>query len=171
MGKPQIVTDQTFEQEVLKSDTPVLVDFWATWCGPCRMVAPVLEDVANEQGDKIRIAKLDVDANPITAGRFGVRAIPTMIVFKNGREADRIVGFHPKPQLMQKLMPHLAAAPAAPSTAATQSATTTTPASNGPTAPNGPTTAPKAPPTAAPPLGGSPTSSTPNAGVGVTKIH
>ena len=170
MGKPQVVTDQSFEQEVLKSDGPVLVDFWATWCGPCRMVAPVLEDVANEQGDKIRIAKLDVDANPITAGRFGVRAIPTMIVFKNGREADRIVGFHPKPQLMQKLMPHLVAAPAAPSTAATSpgatTSTTTTAPSNGSTP-----TAPKAPPTVVPPVGGSPTSSTPNAGVGVTKIH
>jgi thioredoxin 1 len=160
MGKPQVVSDQTFEQEVLKSDTPVLVDFWATWCGPCRMVAPVLEDVANEQGDKIRVAKLDVDANPITAGRFGVRAIPTMILFKNGREADRIVGYHPKPQLMQKLTPHLMMA--APSAAATPtaSASTTTPKA---------TPTPPTPPT--PPLGGSPTSSTPNAGVGVTKIH
>jgi thioredoxin len=147
MGKPQVVSDQTFEQEVLKSDTPVLVDFWATWCGPCRMVAPVLEEVASEQGEKIRVAKLDVDANPITAGRFGVRAIPTMIVFKNGREAERIVGYHPKPQLMQKLTPHLKAM-AAPS-AATQS---------GPGAPM-------------PPAGGSPTSSTPNAGVGVEKIR
>ena len=152
MGKPQVVTDQSFEQDVLKSDTPVLVDFWATWCGPCRMVAPVLEDVANEQGDKIRIAKLDVDANPITAGRFGVRAIPTMIVFKNGREADRIVGFHPKPQLMQKLLPHLTMA--APSSAA--------PSAAAPSAAASQTT---------PPIGGSPTSSTPNAGVGVTKIH
>ncbi len=147
MGKPQVVSDQTFEQEVLKSDTPVLVDFWATWCGPCRMVAPVLEEVATEQGDKIRIAKLDVDANPITAGRFGVRAIPTMILFKNGREADRIVGYHPKPQLMQKLTPHLGAA-AAPS-AAVKTAS----------------------PTPTPPSAGSPTSSTPNAGVGITKIH
>jgi thioredoxin 1 len=159
MGKPQVVTDQTFEQEVLKSDAPVLVDFWATWCGPCRMVAPVLEEVASEQGDKIRVVKLDVDANPITAGRFGVRAIPTMIVFKNGREADRIVGYHPKPQLMTKLNPHLAmAAPsAAPSASAAQSATTSA-GQNGQT----PST---------PPLAGSPTSSTPNAGVGVTKIH
>src|SRR5881296_2299094 len=124
MAKPQVVSDQSFEQEVIKSDTPVLVDFWAVWCGPCRMVAPVLEEVATEQGDKIRIAKLDVDANPITAGRFGVRAIPTMILFKNGREADRIVGFHPKPQLMQKLTPHLTMA--APSAAATPTASTTT---------------------------------------------
>src|SRR6266850_3774086 len=152
MGKPQVVTDQTFEQDVLKSDLPVLVDFWATWCGPCRMVAPVLEDVANEQSDKLRIVKLDVDANPITAGRFGVRAIPTMIVFKNGREADRIVGFHPKPQLMQKLLPHLTMA--APSSAA--------PSAAAPSAAASQTT---------PPIGGSPTSSTPNAGVGVTKIH
>jgi thioredoxin 1 len=161
MGKPQVVTDQTFEQEVLKSDAPVLVDFWATWCGPCRMVGPVLEEVASEQGDKIRVVKLDVDANPITAGRFGVRAIPTMIVFKNGREADRIVGYHPKPQLMTKLTPHLtmaapSAAAAAPNASATQTASTTA-GQNGQT------------PT--PPAGGSPTSSTPNAGVGVTKIH
>ena len=152
MGKPQVVTDQTFEQEVLKSDAPVLVDFWATWCGPCRMVAPVLEEVASEQGEKIRVAKLDVDANPITAGRFGVRAIPTMILFKNGREADRIVGYHPKPQLMQKLTPHLSAA-AAPNASAPSAAAKT------------------ATPTPTPPSDGSPTSSTPNAGVGITKIH
>src|SRR2546428_433084 len=106
MAKPQVVSDQNFEAEVIKSDTPVLVDFWAVWCGPCRMVAPVLEEIATEQGDKVKIAKLDVDANPITARRFGVRAIPTMILFKNGREAQRVVGYVPKDKLLQQMHPH-----------------------------------------------------------------
>jgi thioredoxin 1 len=110
MSKPQVVSDQNFESEVIKSDTPVLVDFWAAWCGPCRMVAPVLEEIGTEQGEKIKIAKLDVDANPITAGRFGVRSIPTMILFKNGREAQRVVGYMPKEKLLQQIQPHITAA-------------------------------------------------------------
>jgi thioredoxin 1 len=106
MGKPAAVTDQTFEQEVLKADKPVLVDFWASWCGPCRMVAPVMEEIAAEN-EKVKVAKLDVDANPITAGRFGVRAIPTMILFKDGREAQRLVGYMPKERLLQQIQPHM----------------------------------------------------------------
>ena len=113
MSAPKIVTDPTFETDVLKSDQPVLVDFWATWCGPCRMVAPILEEIANEQGDKLRIAKLDVDANPITAGRFGVRSIPTMILFKNGRETQRLVGYMPKEKLLSLINPHLDASSSA----------------------------------------------------------
>src|SRR5437870_12224022 len=113
MGKPQQTSDANFEQDVLKSETPVLVDFWATWCGPCRMVAPVLEEIANEQGEKVKIAKLDVDANPITAGRFGVRSIPTMILFKNGREDQRVAGYMPKEKPLQQIQPHIAGTAAA----------------------------------------------------------
>ena len=106
MGQPTGVTDQTCEQEVLKSDTPVLGDVWATVCGPCRMVAPGLEEIASEK-DNVKIAKLDVDANPITAGRFGVRAIPTLILFKDGKEAQRLVGYMPKERLLQQIQPHM----------------------------------------------------------------
>ena len=110
MAKPLPVSDATFEQEVLKADKPVLVDFWATWCGPCRMIAPVLEKIAAEKGDQLKIAKLDVDANPVSAGRFGVRAIPTMIVFKDGKEAQRLVGYMPEDRLLQQLSQYLKAA-------------------------------------------------------------
>ena len=149
MAKPQVVSDQNFETEVIKSDTPVLVDFWAVWCGPCRMVAPVLEEIASEQGDKVKIAKLDVDANPITAGRFGVRAIPTMILFKNGREAQRVVGYVPKDKLLQQIQPHFAAAVAP---EASMSPTATSPKTTTPT----PTT-PTSPPTTTTPKSSSPT--------------
>ena len=90
------ITDQNFETEVLKSDTPVLVDFWASWCGPCRMVAPLLDELANENEGKVRIAKLNVDENQQVAYKFQVSSIPTFILFKNGQMADRMMGAMPK---------------------------------------------------------------------------
>ena len=90
------ITDQNFENEVLKSDTPVLVDFWATWCGPCRAVAPVLEQLAEENDGKVRIAKLNVDENQQVAFKFQVSSIPTFILFKGGKMADRMLGAMPK---------------------------------------------------------------------------
>lgn len=106
-AKPVPVTDSSFEVQVLKSETPVLVDFWATWCGPCKMIAPVLEEIAGEQDGKLKIAKLDVDENPETAQKFGVMSIPTMLLFKNGQEVNRVVGYMSKSQLMQKLSSNL----------------------------------------------------------------
>ncbi|MBI2756887.1 MAG: thioredoxin [Chloroflexi bacterium] len=102
------ITDATFEQEI-QGETPVLVDFWAEWCGPCRMVAPVLEQIAAEQGAALRIAKMNVDENTTTPQKFGISGIPTMILFKAGQPVERLVGFMPKPQLMGRLQPHLAA--------------------------------------------------------------
>ena len=99
------VTDQNFSEEV-KSGT-VLVDFWAPWCGPCKMIAPVLEELDNEIGDKLKIAKLNVDNNPETAGRFGVMSIPTLMVFKDGEMVSKMVGFQPKEQLREWLDSYL----------------------------------------------------------------
>jgi len=98
MASEKVVTlsEDNFEQEVLKSDTPVLVDFWAQWCGPCRMVAPVLDQIANEMDGKVRVAKLDVDSNQQIAYKFQVSSIPTFILFKNGQMADRMMGAMPK---------------------------------------------------------------------------
>ncbi len=109
VGQLEHITDASFEQET-SGETPVLVDFWAEWCGPCRMVAPVLEQIATEQTGKLRIVKLNVDENQHTPMHFGVSGIPTMILFKEGQAVERIVGFMPKPQLMKRLEPHLSAA-------------------------------------------------------------
>jgi len=101
------VTDSTFESEVLEADVPTLVDFWAEWCGPCKMVAPVVEEIAEEFGDKLRVAKMDVDSNRETPGNYGIRGIPTLMLFKDGEVAARIVGFRPKDAVMKELSPHL----------------------------------------------------------------
>ncbi|MFD0261049.1 thioredoxin [Kitasatospora indigofera] len=102
-GATNIVTDASFEADVLKSDKPVLVDFWATWCGPCRQIAPILEEIAGEHGDKLTIAKLDVDANQQTAATYNVISIPTMIVYKDGQPVKSITGARPKAALLREL--------------------------------------------------------------------
>ncbi|GLI21171.1 MULTISPECIES: thioredoxin [Xanthobacter] len=95
------VSDQNFDQDVLKSSAPVIVDFWAEWCGPCRMVAPILEEVSGELGEKVRIVKLNVDENPQTASKYGIMSIPTLLLFKDGKIASRQVGAAPKAKLVQ----------------------------------------------------------------------
>ena len=95
------VSDSTFEDEVLKASGPVVVDFWAEWCGPCRMIAPALDEIAGAMGDKVRIVKLNVDENPQTASKYGVMSIPTLMIFKGGEMASRQVGAAPKAKLEQ----------------------------------------------------------------------
>ena len=99
MSKPAEVTDGTFEAEVLKSDKPVLVDFWAPWCGPCRMVAPVVEELSEEYSGKVKFLKLNTDDNTNTAANYGIRSIPTLLMFKGGQPVDQIIGFRPKGDL------------------------------------------------------------------------
>jgi thioredoxin 1 len=107
MAKPIEVTDATFEEAVLKAELPTLVDFWAVWCGPCKMIAPILEEIADGQEGQLQVTKLDVDHNTETAMKYGVMSIPTLILFKNGQSVERIVGFMPKEKLLSKLTPHL----------------------------------------------------------------
>ena len=107
MASPITITDASFQKDVLESGTPVLVDFWATWCGPCKMIAPVLEEIATEQAGKLTIAKLDVDQNAASAQKYSVMSIPTLILFKNGQPAERLVGYMSKEQLLAKLQPAL----------------------------------------------------------------
>src|SRR5438309_2549509 len=102
-GAPSAVTEQTFETEVLKSPIPVLVDFWATWCGPCKMIAPIVEDLANEYAGKLKVMKLDVDESGGTAAKYNVMSIPTLGIFSKGELIERIVGYMPKEQLKKRI--------------------------------------------------------------------
>jgi thioredoxin 1 len=107
MAQPIHLSDASFEQEVIKSDLPVLIDFWAAWCGPCRMIAPVIDELANDFSSQAKICKLDVDNNQQTAMQFGIRSIPTILIFKGGEVVDTIVGAVPKEQILNKLKSHI----------------------------------------------------------------
>ncbi|MCM8749039.1 thioredoxin [Thermomicrobiaceae bacterium CFH 74404] len=107
MPKPVNVSDETFEEEVLQSDIPVLVDFWAAWCGPCRMIAPILEEIAEEKSKALKVAKVNVDENMRVAMQLGISSIPTLILYKNGQPVERIIGAQPKQRLLQQIEKHL----------------------------------------------------------------
>lgn len=107
MGNAVAVTEQSFDNEVVKSSIPVLVDFWAAWCGPCRAVAPTVEELATEYTGKLKVVKVDVDENPEVSGRYGVQSIPTLLVFKGGEVVERMVGAYPKAVLLSKVQPHI----------------------------------------------------------------
>lgn len=107
MSSAADVTAQEFDAEVLKSDTPVLVDFWAEWCGPCRMIAPFVDAIAEENAGKLKVRKLNIDKDPSIAAKYGVMSIPTLILFKKGEVAEQIVGALPKQQIESKIQPHL----------------------------------------------------------------
>jgi thioredoxin 1 len=103
VASPITVTDETFQSEVVESSQPVLVDFWATWCGPCRMVAPIVEELAQEYEGRVKVGKIDVDSEQKIAADFGIRSIPTLLIFKGGKLADQVVGAVPKKHLVEKL--------------------------------------------------------------------
>jgi thioredoxin 1 len=101
--KPVTITDENFQKEVIKSELPVIIDFWAAWCGPCRMIAPIVEEIAAEYDGKLKVGKLDVDNNQETSIKYGVRSIPTLLIFKNGQLKDTIIGAVPKSHIVQRL--------------------------------------------------------------------
>lgn len=107
MATASHITDATFEAEVLRSPILTVLDLWAEWCMPCKRIAPILDDIAAQSDGKIKIAKLDVDANPVTPGKFGVTGIPTLLVFKGGKLVETLVGFMPKNKIVEKLLPHV----------------------------------------------------------------
>jgi thioredoxin 1 len=106
--KPMEITDANFQKEVLESKVPVLVDFWAVWCGPCKMIAPVVEEIASEYDGKLKVGKVDVDNNPEVPLKYGIRSIPTLMIFKGGNVVEQIIGALPKRNLLDKLTPHIA---------------------------------------------------------------
>ena len=103
MAKSIEVTDSTFEEEVIKSDIPVLVDFWAVWCGPCKMIHPIIDELADEYDGKLKVARLDVDKNNQTASQYRIMSIPSLLFFKNGEKVDQVIGAVPKQQLAEKV--------------------------------------------------------------------
>ena len=107
MAQALEVTDESFSQDVLQSELPVLVDFWAIWCGPCKMIGPIVEEIAAEKSGKIKVAKVNVDENRQVANQFGIRSIPTLLLFKQGKVVEQIIGVLPKPTLLNKIEPHL----------------------------------------------------------------
>ena len=105
--KPVELTDGNFDKEVMQSPMPVLVDFWAVWCGPCKMIAPLVEEIAKEYDGRLKVGKVDVDSNPEVSMKFGIRSIPTLMIFKGGKVVEQIIGAIPKRNLLDKVIPHV----------------------------------------------------------------